>query len=645
MLFSADISFLHVEFFTLKYKPVPMKKILLLGFVAAGSISFVNGQASFSDYGTQIGQTYYDLQSNYSTGNRIVRHADGTISAVWTESCESDPTSCDENIAPNGCNYVNRGAGYNFFDGSQWVYGPDGTCDEPGGTEYGIFPVRAGWPEIISLPSGKEMVFAHASTGNTLNPTTLQTVSRPQFGQGDMSSWTHSGVNLFTPATFTNTWPRVVSSGTTIHMVATCQPCTTRRVIGPIRYFRSTNEGATWDKIDVELPGIDTPFFSNIGADGYAIHANGQHVAIIAGGTADDWAMWKSDNNGETWVKKTITHFDGAADTVDLGLTYPVYETTDQFMSVVVDKNGLAHAFAGHSVIAIDPDTMKYNNRYYPGLGNGIVYWNENMGPDSLMMAVNGIEDIYPAGHEKDYIAGAVSSAKDDFSPFAAGMVNMPAAAVDANNNLYLVYSALLEGSSLEGDSTGQAYRDLYITRFMVGDTNAWAEPINIPLGISGQRSEFEDNVFPSVVKDIANDEVIHVVWQNDYTPGLHVRIDFDEEELNRIMYAPIGLDRWPDIFNVLSAPEEVSYASNITVAPNPTNTGLANVNLTLDRAAKVGVKVTNILGQEVYNVPAMEKPVGPSSIMIDLSAQPAGIYIYSVVVDGVAKTQRLVKE
>jgi hypothetical protein len=286
-----------------------MKKILLLGIVAAGSISFVNGQATYSDYGTKIGETYYDLQSNYAVGNRIIRHADGKISAVWTEDCTADPGSCDDAVGGPGCDYATRGAGYNFFDGQTWVHGADGTCDEPGG-EYGLFPGRVGWPEIIALPSGKEMVFAH---------TPLQYVARTQYGQGGMSAWQHSGANLFTPATFTDTWPRVVSSGTTIHMIATCQPCTTRGVIGPIRYFRSQDEGVTWDKVDVELPGVDTPFFTNIGADGYALHANGQNVAIIAGGTGDDWAMWKSTNNGDTWTKKTITHFDGAADTIELG--------------------------------------------------------------------------------------------------------------------------------------------------------------------------------------------------------------------------------------------------------------------------------------------------------------------------------------
>src|SRR6185436_16508152 len=36
---------------------------------------------------TIIGNTYYDLQTNGTISNRLIKNPDGTISAVWTTSC------------------------------------------------------------------------------------------------------------------------------------------------------------------------------------------------------------------------------------------------------------------------------------------------------------------------------------------------------------------------------------------------------------------------------------------------------------------------------------------------------------------------------------------------------------------------------
>jgi hypothetical protein len=58
--------------------------------------------------GDLIGTTTYDLQSNAAVQNRILRHANGSISAGWTMSQQYNTTWSD------------RGTGYNFFDGTTW---------------------------------------------------------------------------------------------------------------------------------------------------------------------------------------------------------------------------------------------------------------------------------------------------------------------------------------------------------------------------------------------------------------------------------------------------------------------------------------------------------------------------------------------
>jgi hypothetical protein len=77
-----------------------MKKILLLGLALSAGAGFEAAHAQ--GWGTQIGKTFYDLQSNVSVGNRIVRHSDGTVSAVWIESCAAGAPS-----------FSTRGTGYN----------------------------------------------------------------------------------------------------------------------------------------------------------------------------------------------------------------------------------------------------------------------------------------------------------------------------------------------------------------------------------------------------------------------------------------------------------------------------------------------------------------------------------------------------
>src|SRR6478752_2960167 len=114
-----------------------------------------NHKVMAGSWGTQIGHTYYDLPSNSAVADRIVRNSDGTISATWTETC-------DPNTSATG--FPNRGAGYNYFDGTNWIEGADGTCDSPSPLRnFGIASKRVGWPEIVVLPSGKEMVFTHSS--------------------------------------------------------------------------------------------------------------------------------------------------------------------------------------------------------------------------------------------------------------------------------------------------------------------------------------------------------------------------------------------------------------------------------------------------------------------------------------------------
>src|SRR5688572_5044822 len=221
-----------------------MKKSLLLGLALTAAAGFNTADAQ---WGTKIGKTWYDLQTNGANGNRIVRHSDGSISAVWIESCLGNPAG--------SAAFATRGTGYNYLPAGSttWQEGNDGTCNESG-SDFGVNSKKVGWGEILALPNNKEMVIAHTGTG-------IAVTSRTPKGAAGLSGWsTTSDLTWTTGITSLNTstagttfpvtgtpaangtWPRAVASGNTIHMIyavnnsSTTTPSTANGIETPVVY-------------------------------------------------------------------------------------------------------------------------------------------------------------------------------------------------------------------------------------------------------------------------------------------------------------------------------------------------------------------------------------------------------------------------
>ncbi len=82
----------------------------------------------------EIGNTSYDMQSNRMLQNRIYRHEDGTIGAVWTRGVEAPPY------------FPDRGTGYNYYDGNCMGFNP---------LQISIENFRSGWPSYAPLGPGR----------------------------------------------------------------------------------------------------------------------------------------------------------------------------------------------------------------------------------------------------------------------------------------------------------------------------------------------------------------------------------------------------------------------------------------------------------------------------------------------------------
>ncbi|HYE77351.1 MAG TPA: hypothetical protein VEI97_05130, partial [bacterium] len=321
-------------------------------------------------WGTEIGQTTYDLMSNRAVGQRLVQPAPGVLSAVWTQSC----------ALTNG--WPLRGIGYNYYANGSWANGTGTAGGCP--SSFGIASFRTGWPEI-TVVNGEEVVFAH-----TDNPGVdgIVTTRRP-LGTG---AWAPTTRLPFTKdiggagSGNIGFWPRLASNGQTIHLLYCSNGSTTvgqlpSGIIGPTLYARSLDGGATWDQQNVHLPGMSNANFFSIGGDSYAIAANGNTVAVVAGGFGDHVVVWKSTDNGTTFTPRVIERVEDT-DTIMIGSNIAAI-TSDGAFSITVDNGGKVHVWTGLTLASVQVDSVagtgfKSAQRYFPlAIEGGLAYWND----------------------------------------------------------------------------------------------------------------------------------------------------------------------------------------------------------------------------------------------------------------------------
>ena len=335
---------------------------------------------------TTIGTTVYDLQTNGTSQRRIINHSDGTISAVWT---------MDNGVSP----YTNRGAGYNYFNGTSWGAFPTSKVET----------TRNGWPALASSANAdNEVIISHSGTGGlTMN-------QRSTKGTG---IWKETIIPTSVPTGYDVLWPRAVIGGTndsTIHVIAIVRSSATPAVpynglINALVYYRSQNLGVTWDIQDSILPGLDSSLFTYVSADAYSIDASGNTVAMAIYNSWGDVLVYKSTNNGDSWTSTIVSDFpinkyayddgsdingDGQSDTI---------LSCDGSGAMMIDKNNVVHVFYGQTRV-LDADTTDGNTSYFPGT-NGLAYWNEGFGADSIQVIAGALDldgsgalEVVPSG-------------------------------------------------------------------------------------------------------------------------------------------------------------------------------------------------------------------------------------------------------
>lgn len=607
----------------------PMTKTLYTGFepapAAAVEHNVYNPGPEKIDQEIPLGRTLYDLQSNSTNCNRISMTPAARVAAVWTQGLDEADGA-----------YPDRGTGYNTRINSEWSPMPEARLES----------VRTGWGNHVFTASGKEVVVAHSSASE------LWITSRDDA----MSEWTESTIPSAVPSG--SLWPRAAvggADGESIHVIAITTPVALagtpyQDVDGHILYHRSTDGGATWDIVDLEIEGLGSAYTFASDADSYYIDARDNVVAFAVFNGFDDLLMFKSVDNGDTWEKTIVNDFPLDLYQTNDGYVYedlPPFDedsgqpdslaiaTNDGYGSLVVDYDGKVHIAFGEMWVQ-DDDTADAGTTFYPGT-DGLAYWNEDYADAGIpATTILGVQDLN--GNDTLDIQG------DDtglfIGNFFASLTSMPSMGVDVDGNLYITYASVVEGEvSLDADM--QHYRHIYVSASTDGG-ETWADPIDLitpEISFEPDLVEFVEGVFPVMVRDVIDN--VRLIYQQDYRPGLAIRGDEDEAADNFINFIQIPTED----FEIVKTEEFVEAATfGLQLAPNVTS-DQTMASFTIEEPGAVSIHIMNAHGQVLGQLSNRQLLAGNHQEQIYLSNYPSGVYYLMLKVDNAYAVVEVIKQ
>ncbi len=563
-----------------------------------------------------IGETTFDLQSNYASQNRIYFFDDGTIGATWTMGFT---------IAGN---FPDRGTGYNYFNGTAWQEYPEERIESQ----------RCGWPSYFKYGQNGEMVVSHTGgdPGLALNYRTTK-------GTGD---WTE----MFYPGPEDHLdliWPRAVSAGTdnmTLHVFAVTTPVANGGTVyqgmdGAMLYSRSLDGGITWVDNNVLLDGMGPDYYNHCGGDYCAIaEPVGDNIAFVMCSKWQDMYLMKSEDNGANWEKIMIWEHPYPFFDWDVTITDTFY-CPDGGVAVALDNDGNAHITFGITRVG----HFEIGDTYtaYP-LYDGLAYWREGMDPfedgDMNLNALDPLlleENVNLIGWSPDLNGNGewdVIGTVESLGNYRTGISSMPTMTIDENNYIYVVYSSIAETFQTET----QNYKHLFArTSKDGGDT--WVDDI---YDITGDIAHvFSECIHPSMAYN--TDDYVHLIFHQDTEPGQAVQGDEDPYGNNTVPYIRILK---PEILGIN---DRVPFDRfNPTISQNYPNPAInrTQVNVHMVQAENVRLVVHNLVGQKVMEIEQGVLQPGVHTISLDVSQLQDGVYFYTMIAGSHETTMKMIK-
>lgn len=569
----------------------------------------------FSDWTEEnVGQTVYDLQSNYACQNRMYLFDDGTMGATWSMGFQDAA-------------FPDRGSGYNYFDGSTWGDYPTERVESQ----------RCGWPSYMQYGTGGEMIVSH--TGQEVG---LAMNYRTTRGTGDWTEMFFQG-----PPDHENViWPRVVTSGAdnmTVHVFACTKPISNGGTLyngmdGAIVYSRSLDGGITWADENIQLDGMGPDEYNMAGGDYYAIaDPVGDNIAFVMASKWQDFYLMKSEDNGETWEKTMIWEhpypfFDWSVTITD------TFYCPDGAAAVAIDPDGVAHVTFGITRVGHFEIGDTYTSYpFYDGLG----YWREGMPEfedgDMNLNALDPLtleEDVNLIGWTLDLNGNGewdVIGTVESLGNYRTGISTMPTMAIDEDFNIFVVYSSIAETYQTDD----QNYRHLFARASRDGG-ETWGDEI---YDLTGDIVHvFSECVHPAMAAN--TNDYIHLIYHEDTEPGQAVQGDEDPYGDNNVPYIQILK---PEILGIEDPAAEASMIDFVTQNhPNPA-VNTTEIDVHLMHASNLNVQVHNMVGQKVMEVNQGYLAPGVYKVSMDVSTLQDGVYFYTVFAGGDSMTKKLV--
>ncbi len=556
---------------------------------------------------TIIGYTVFDQQSYALQGNRFWVYDDGSMAAVWTYG-----------MNPDG--FPDRGTGYNYFDGSQWMADVNGRLETD----------RTGWPSYAPWGESGEIVASHNTSTHKIY---FQTRNIKGKGNWAPSIYSYSkGPSMLS-------WPRMITSGinnTSIQLLAnSCEAYQGQK--SAMVYSRSIDGGITWTDENLTLDGTGADSYSAIGPDEYVWakpHEN--TLAFLVASPWHDMFMFKSTDNGDSWAKTVIWEhpypfFDWNSTVTD------TFFCVDNSAAICLDDAGKAHVVFGISRVL---HNTAGNSFYLFPYVDGIGYWNEDMpafsnDPDALAPPSYNdknsemILNINYVGWAQDVNQNGILDFTNKILYYREmGLSTMPSLDIDRDGTIYLVFS-----------STTETYHNYdYNFKHVWARANrngTWGQFIDLT---SGDEHILEECIYPQIGG--LTEDYIHLTYNADGTPGTAADGDHNYQK-NSIIYSKILKENL--LTGIIEPPASSQKEIVSAPYPNPVNYILSfDMNLITNSTLRFRIYDSN--GRIVHDSGEKKYTAGNFRVQVPVNGLLTGIYHLIIDVNDFRWTEKFIK-
>ena len=422
-------------------------------------------------------------------------------------------------------------------------------------------------------------------------------------------------------------------------------------------FFRYTdNYGETWS-------GVDDGGYKNSGyyylpdAELMEIHDSLLTMWSLDPDTYSDkpWYPWAVDSEGSI-VGDTINYFN---DTTETGVPYDYFYTSAYFIhyeyDIITDQDGGMH-FAAMSwpYLCKDdnggcddgdgdgiPDSLYLENRF---AGAGMYhYYNPDPISQPNNWRVSFIEDYSEIFNMDFPVDGPMSLYTD--APFYF-VPNIRPSYEDGSQVLWYA-STSVSRASYNDDSTLYipSDLDLYMAK-SVDNGKTWTVPENVtntPSTVSDPQIEYGYHL-----ANVGSDYEIGIFYQMpNLDPDFKTVTDNGTDDwMDYVNYVYVGkYENDLEFLSVTKGNDEEITPSNFVLKqnyPNPFNP-ITKISYGIDKASDVKLSLYDVRGGFVENLINKRVGAGNYDFMLDASHLSSGVYFYTMTVDNVSQTRKLI--